>query len=271
MDVGFQNLSFLSDKFWHSKGIGGFGALDYLINAEKIPFHEAVEAVIGAAPPTAARLWQAEQTKMFMLPEKAGTQLRIYDYLCKKRGINHDIVHRLIQEKKLYEDRRGNVVFVGYDEHNKPRFASVRGTYKQVYRMDCAGSDKRYGFNMAANAPSVRLYVFESPIDAMSHASLAIAEMGDKTAWEYDRRLSLGGLSDTALFFFLHQHKSVKELVFCLDNDMAGLEATAVMAKKYADIGFNTWTEPPYNKDYNLDLLDFYIEQIHLCKRERSR
>jgi len=241
--------------------------LDYLIKVEKIPFREAVEAVTGIAPATTARPWQAEQTKTLMLPEKAGVQLRLYDYLCRKRGINHDIVHTLIQEEKLYEDRRGNVVFVGYDEYNKPRFASVRGTYKQVYRMDCAGSDKRYGFNMAPCAPSGRLYVFESPIDAMSHASLADAEMGDRTAWEYDSRLSLGGLSDTALSFFLNQRKSVKELVFCLDNDTAGLEAAAGLAKKYSVIGFSTWIEPPYNKDYNLDLLDSYIEQTNFVKK----
>jgi len=257
--------------YWHSKGIGGFGVLDYLIKVEKMPFREAVGAAAGIPPAVTARPWQAEQPKTLMLPEKAGAQLRLYDYLCKKRGINRDIVHTLIQEGRIYEDRRGNVVFVGYDEHNRPRFASVRGTYKQVYRMDCAGSDKRYGFNMAPCAPSGRLYVFESPIDAMSHASLKVAEMGDRAAWEHDRRLSLGGLSDTALSFFLNQHKSVKELVFCLDNDTAGLEAAAGLAKKYAVIGFSTWIEPPYNKDYNLDLLDSYIEPSQLRKWERGR
>jgi hypothetical protein len=34
-------------------------------------------------------------------------------------------VNTLIQTETLYEDRRGNVVFVGRDERRKPRFAKV--------------------------------------------------------------------------------------------------------------------------------------------------
>ena len=40
--------------YWHSKGLGGFGALDYLVKAENMAFREAVEVVTGIAPVTAA-------------------------------------------------------------------------------------------------------------------------------------------------------------------------------------------------------------------------
>ena len=73
------------------------------------------------------------------------------------------IIQMLIQKEKLYEDKRNNVVFGGFDEQGKARFASLRGTHGD-FRMDCAGSDKRYGFNMAAYMPSERLYIFESPM-----------------------------------------------------------------------------------------------------------
>ena len=33
--------------YWHSKGVGGFGVLDYLTKAENMPFRDAVEAVTG--------------------------------------------------------------------------------------------------------------------------------------------------------------------------------------------------------------------------------
>jgi len=159
----------------------------------------------------------------------------LYDYLCKRRGIDGDIVNTLIQKEMLYENRRENVVFVGYDEHNKARFACLRGTHGDCqFRGDCAGSDKRYGFSVAACAPSERLYLYESAIDLMSHASLENADTGDTGAWKRHNRLSLAGTSDTAIPFFLNQHKAVKELVFCLDNDPAGREATAIMARKYA-------------------------------------
>ena len=154
---------------------------------------------------------------------------------------DRDIVNTLIQKETLYEDKRGNVVFVGYDEQNKPRFACLRNTHG-----DCTGSDKRYGFNMAFSQ-SERLYIFESPIDAMSHASL------EKSTWKQHNRLSLSGTSDSALPFFLTQHHYTKELVFCLDNDTAGREATVNMARKYAE-KYYTRLELPIGKDFNEDL-----------------
>ena len=152
--------------FWHSKGIGGYGVLDYLIKIENMPFRQAVEVVTGTAPTTALPQQGLVKSRPLVLPENAGIPLRLYDYLCCKRSIDNDIVSALIQEKKLYEDKRGNVVFVGFDEHGKARFASLRGTHGK-FRMDCAGSDKRYGFNMACSS-SERLYIFESALDAMS-------------------------------------------------------------------------------------------------------
>lgn len=171
--------------FWHSRGVGGHGAIDYLMKMEHIPFRQAVEAVSGIAPPTVPSRTETEPPKTLILPKKAGVGLRLYDYLCGQRGIDSGIVNALIQKEKLYEDKRGNVVFVGHDEHGKARFASLRGTYGDPpFRGDCAGSDKRYSFSMAACASSGRLYIFESPIDAMSHASLENAAVGDAGAWE---------------------------------------------------------------------------------------
>jgi hypothetical protein len=252
--VKADRLSF----YWHSRGVGGFGALDYLVKAENMAFREAVEVITGTTPPTVPQQREqdkAEPPKILVLTEKAGIQLRLYDYLCVKRGIDLCIVNALVQKEMLYLDKWNNVVFVGYDEHNKARFASLRGTHGNAsFRGDCSGSDKRYGFTMAAYSPSERLYIFESPIDAMSHASLVNADTGDTGAWKRDNRLSLSGTSDTALNFFLNQHKSVKELVLCLDNDPAGREAAAIIARKYAAKGFTVLVHFPAGKDFNDDL-----------------
>jgi hypothetical protein len=231
-------------------------------------FRDAVGVITGATIPTATPRHEAEPPKVLVIPEKTGIPSRLYDYLCKKRGIHGDIVNSLLQKEMLYEDRRGNVVFVGRDEHNKPRFASLRGTGGD-FRGDCSGSDKRYGFCITASEPPDRLYIFESPIDAMSHATLAIVEMGDLTAWEHDSRLSLAGTSDTALPFFLNQHKSIRELVFCLDNDTAGQHAAALMGQKYAQQGYTALNEPPRGKDYNEDL-QAHLAQTKAVNRPKS-
>ena len=236
--------------YWHSKGIGGFGVIDYLTKVENMPFRQAVEVATGTTQATAPQLSQQQEDKPknLVLPEQTGIPLRLYDYLCKKRGIDGEIVSTLINKDKLYEDIRGNVVFVGYDEAHKPRFASLRGT-RADFRGDCAGSDKRYGFSISGF--SKRLYIFESPIDLMSHASIEKAQTG---AWANDSRLSLAGTTDTAMPFFLNQHRAVKELVFCLDNDNAGREASYALAKKYVDKGYSVQIIPPVKKDFNDDL-----------------
>jgi len=57
-----------------------------------------------------------------------------------------------------------------------------------------------------------------------------------------------------ALPFFLKRHFDVKELIFCLDNDKAGREATAIMARKYVENGYAVLIDFPKGKDFNEDL-----------------
>ena len=247
--------------YWHSKGIGGYGVLDYLVKVENMPFRQAVEVVTGATPQTAPTRQAAEPPpRTLILPEAVGVPIKLYEYLCMKRGIDGDVVNTLMQKEMLYEDRRGNVVFVGHDEHGKARFASLRGTQSD-WRGDCSGSDKRYGFNTVF-APCERVYIFESPIDLMSHATLTNAATGDCEAWKQHSRLSLAGTNDAALPFFLNTHKGITEIVLCLDNDQAGREAAAVLARKYTYKGYTVLNEPPQGKDYNADL----TEKIRLEK-----
>ena len=94
--------------------------------------------------------------------------------------------------------------------------------------------------------------------------------VGDKTAWELDSRLSLAGTTDTALPFFLKKHFDVKELIFCLDNDKAGREATAIMARKYAEKGYVVLVDFPKGKDFNEDLQALRT-QIQAEKRATNR
>jgi hypothetical protein len=253
--------------YWHSQGVGGHGAIDYLMKMERLPFQQAVEAVAGSDTIAPLLQRESEQSKILFLPEKKWNSLRLYAYLCQKRGIDSEIVNTLMREGKLYEDKRGNVVFVGFDEQGQARFASLRGTYGDgAFRMDCMGSDKRYSFSMAAYEPSDRLYVFESPIDAMSHASLEKDITGDVDAWKQHSRLSLAGISDAALPFFLNQHPAATELVFCLDNDITGREASVALARKYGDKGFHTRIELSMGKDFNQDLTTLLAEKSR-CRR----
>ena len=245
--------------YWHSRGIGGYGVLDYLMKTENMPFRQAVETVSGMTPATPPPQ-SPGPPKTLTLPPKAGLPLQLYDYLCCRRGIDSQVVNTLIEQGALYQDKRGNVVFVGFDEHRKPRFASLRGAGGR-FHMDCAGSDKRYGFHMTFSE-SAPLYIFESPIDAMSHASMT-------DDWKAQNRLSLAGISDVALAKHVELRPGTGWLVFCLDNDPAGREAAALMAKKYADKGYHTQIELPTGKDFNEDL-QTHVRQIQAERQLKS-
>ena len=103
----------------------------------------------------------------------------------------------------------------------------------------------------------------------MSHASLENAIIGDSEAWKEHNRLSLAGTSDTALPFFLNQHPTVKELVFCLDSDPPGRGAAVALARKYLNQGFYARTELPTGKDFNEDL-QARMKQIRAVKQNKT-
>ncbi len=250
--------------YWHSKSIGGYGAIDFITKIDNIVFSEAMEIILSTkvihiAP---GRASSNETRKSLALPEKANSYRRLYAYLCKTRGLDNKIIDLLIQEKKLFEDIKGNVVFIGCDENGAPKFACLRGTYtEKQFRMDCKGSDKRYSFNLNFK-DNKRLYIFESPIDLISHATLENLINKRDSAYKYDNRLSLGGTSDIALSSYIEYNKNINELVFCLDNDVAGRSVAVELARKYTEKGYITRLEIPQHKDYNLDLLEFKKKQL---------
>ena len=149
-------------------------------------------------------------------------------------------------------------------------YASVRSTYTMgnSYRGDVKNSDKRHCFTLNGKSDSV--YVFEAPIDAMSHATLTKVSGWD---WQEDWRIALGGVSDLGLQQFLSLHPEIKNIHFATDNDEQGkkvleneyntdgtIKKVGYM-QKYKDKGYEVFREEPAHKDFNEDLCAFMEEQ----------
>jgi len=101
----------------------------------------------------------------------------------------------------------------------------------------------------------------------MSHGSIRNAETGDKEAWKQQNRLSLAGTSGIALPQYLEKRPCVEELVFHLDNDEPGREASESLMKKYVDKGYSAWSELSTGKDWNDDL----TVMIRRIRNEKAR
>lgn len=97
------------------------------------------------------------------------------------------------------------------------------------FRGEVSGSDKASGFLIESEGMNDCVYVFESFIDAMSHANLYNIKYGNKDAWKLHNRLALGGTADTALMELLKRKPNIRNICLCLDNDSAGRAASVTI------------------------------------------
>jgi hypothetical protein len=273
---------------WNRGGVGGRTALDYLVHVRGMGFVDAVETVLNTrAAPVPVSSLHGESKKpppkswTFYPPKPLRYSNRAVAYL-QKRGISPEVINRAIQAGIFYESRYYNpqseyhnavvCVFAGKDESGKTVFAALRGIDTDL-KMDKAGSDKRFNFILPAKKPKSRhLAVFESPIDAMSHATLQ-----EKNGWEWDgHRLSLGGTSPSALTAFLERNPLITRVMLHLDSDEAGrtaarkIKTQLAVDKRFKNI--NVTINPPRGvKDYNDALLravELEREQKQTNRRE---
>ena len=247
---------------WNSRGIGGRSALDYLIKVRGVPFTEAVERLCALNPLSVERLAPTPAPKKpFRLPELSVCPSNVVPYL-QGRGIDAEIVGACLNAGILYESRKyGNCVFIGKDPQGEARFACLRGTRDNVKR-DVAGSDKRFSFFLPSpDASCPRLAVAESPIDALSIATLVKRSGGD---WRDCNYLSLSGTAPRAMLQYLRNHPQITQISLCLDNDKAGMDGMDKLEQAVRDDAELSgrvqliYRNPPpkeYGKDYNEFLL----------------
>lgn len=115
------------------------------------------------------------------------------------------------------------------------------------FRMDVTGSDKSFGF--CYRGKGTELYVFEAPIDMLSHIALYPA------GWEEHSYLSLGGVSPKALERFLSERKDIESVFIATDRDEAGNNAAEKLAELIPQ-EISVYRFLPHAKDWNEDLVN---------------
>lgn len=251
---------------WWSQGIGGRSALDYLIKVRGMGFQAAVLHLMdcmGQMPEPTPPRRQSPDGKpplSFQLPQRNRDNRRVLAYLTG-RGIALPLLRGCIRAGTLYEDKRHNCVFVGFDGAGVPRYGFIRSSApNSTFLRDVNGSDKRYSFCIAAKSPSDTLHLYESAIDLLSYITL---EMESREEWQHVSYLSLSGVYapakdnpglPAALEQYLRIHPKVRKITLCLDNDRGGhLAAEAIRERLPAS--FFVQTHFPISKDYNAQLM----------------
>lgn len=230
--------------FRHSQSKGGY-PIDFVMEFYNKTFPEAMQILIGEEAIEIA----AESTPKaeFRLPPRCESNDKIIKYLTEERKLPKDLVEEFIADGLIYEDAmHHNVVFVGKDINGILRYAHCRGT-SDKFRMDATGSDKSYGF--CYRGKGKELFVFEAPIDMLSHIALYPA------GWRERSYLSLGGVSPKALERFLSERKDIESIYIATDNDEAGNNAAEKLAELIPQ-GISVYRFLPQEKDWNEDLIN---------------
>ena len=232
---------------WHrfSNDTGGY-PIDFVMEFYGKSFPEAVEMLIGEKGEGQQEAVPAPSPE-FHLPLRNVTNANARNYLVTERGIDEGLVDLFLNAGDVYEDaKHHNVVFVGRDPKNMPRYAHCRGT-KDKFRLDDAGSDKSYGFSYQRKDDKV--CVFEAPIDLLSFINLF------PKGWQDHSYLSLGGVAYKALEQFIKDHEGISTIYLCLDNDVAGESACNQLNEVIPDDKSVFRMRPPL-KDWNALLLN---------------
>lgn len=252
----------LSNGLWHyfAKGIGGRSALDYFINVEGYTFKDAymhLKECIKDGMPQLMNYPKNTRNK-FVLPDRHTDNKRVIEYLNKERCIDLRIIQWCIDNQLIYEDKDHHVVFVGYDQNNTARFATMRAIDSSI-KKDCIGSIKKYSFSISSD--SEILHVFESGIDLLSYLTLCLYK-NKHTEHHYLSLSGVSGLSAPALDYYLSQHPSIKVIYLHLDNDEAGHYTTKKIMDRLGVL-YCVIDQSSIYKDVNDELCE-YIKLIHI-------
>ncbi|MGN0553746.1 MAG: DUF3991 domain-containing protein [Oscillospiraceae bacterium] len=148
----FVNENTVPNKYYiHSKQEGGAGLISCLMKVMDMPFKDAVRAALDGElgrgeegksenkpQYRTAAVYEAEQKAEFISPEMADNNKRAYSYLTKTRCIDPDIVNDFIRSGHLFQDTKGNAVFLHIMD-GKPCGAELHGTTGKSYTVGNVG------------------------------------------------------------------------------------------------------------------------------------
>lgn len=186
------------------------------------------------------------------LPEKADNMKRMFAYLCKSRYLDPEVVKDLVSRKMLYQDVRGNCVFVSYSSAHPdvPVCASLRGTNtKKRFLGDVKGCD--YDFPFFIPNGGKQLIVTESYIDALSLMSIMHAKGMDYKKYDY---LPLSGSCKDDIVTSVLSKKCYEGIYLSLDNDESGQKAMREIIHSIDQKNIPIWIVenlPAAGKDWN--------------------
>lgn len=224
---------------WYRHSIGEGGkAIDFCVKFLGMSFQQAVSELLsfaGRSPELPER-----EPERVAFSSAAPDARRVIAYLCKKRGVDYNIVKDLLQSGKLYQDERGNCVFSVYDFDGNQIDGEIHGTgdIRFKSRISCS---QQFGFTLRSFDGCVRtLCFFESAIDLISFYQIYQGRIKNFLL------VSMGGLKPAILYQYSDYYRMADVFLF-VDNCKSG--------EDFAQRMHFSLKVPPVGKDWNEYLL----------------
>lgn len=200
---------------------GGGNPINCLTDIIGLDFKSAVEQLSGGrlVYERKQNISFSEKKKELELPEKNPDMKKVFAYLCKTRMLKPENVTELAKAGLLYQDKKGNAVFLHKDEDGKIVGAEIQGTNTFQRFKGVASGTSDSVFSVKIGEPK-KCYVFESAIDLLSFKQLAKPEKIQNSLL-----VSMAGLKPNSLTKIA---ESGMKMYACVDNDEAGIKFTQV-------------------------------------------
>lgn len=221
--IDVNNNSFI----WNSKQKSG-DIINFVEEYYNVDFKEATE-ILGAKKdvPYLIKTYQNEVTIPKELKDisllqndlqEQNNMKHIYAYLNKTRKIDYAIVQEFVDKKLIAEDINRNLIFKTFDKEDKEKLIALskKGTSVKPYQFISPHSEN-VGFRFATSDTVKTLYVYEAPIDLMSHYEMN----KEKLIKDNALLVAMTGLKSNAVLNNIKEYDPEK-IIFCVDNDTAG-------------------------------------------------
>lgn len=242
---------------------GHNNAVDCLMNVLGLSFNDSIQELLGITKTVTSKRdislqekksktkYSSNEKKELIMPEaKEGQYRRAFAYLIQTRKIDPKLVKYLVENNLLYEDVRGNCVFVWKCAKNGVVGADKNGTTERRYKGITAGSNQDVGFNISFSKNVEKLLFFESPIELLSFITLKRNSVNKNTML-----VSMSGCKNVVVDHHIQCHPNAKVFI-CTNNDKRG--------KQFAD-GYNYETIIPKNVgDWNVALTRQNVEKLQV-------
>jgi hypothetical protein len=222
---------------WFSRGMVGDNdsqnAITLVMELYDLTFKEAVAELVGFTP---SETYEPEPEYKPYKPDVHTDAKRVIAYLCKTRGLDYQIVARLLREGKLRQDTHGNAAFF------RPNgSAELHGTGQKRYKGQYQ-EQEGFGFEFPVGSSFRWVIYTESAIDAISLYQLNRDKLHNSLI------VSMSGLKPVVVETYSQKYPAAMH-VLAVDNDDKGNEFCENIKNEFPKIrkkqpdGVKDWNE----------------------------